>query len=609
MLNREDRRLFLEMLRPDEGYLVDFAIGTTYTLDLRALLMAPLAFARLDSLQRDSKEHVDLLGTLKALRSHAEKMLVFCQGDCIVVPPSFQRLFTYVEESVVPVASPVEVGSFHPKMWAIRMINADGDVRYRVLCLSRNLTFDASWDTALVLDGTLRRDREKAFASNRPLSDFFAALPGFATVPLTREAKKQISRIADELLRVEFEFPEDVSAIEFSPIGINDSFGVPFQNDRADDRLVVSPFVTDGLLARLPGSGGTLVSRAEELVRLSPESIKLFDGVFVLNDTSDRAGVEADATDSIRADWPPPSFGLHAKVFVFDQGWDTWVWTGSANATTAAFEQNVEFQVALSGKKSRLGVEATRKSLEALLEPWSAPPDAVKPTADELKLEQLLRKVRAQLGRSEWKAKVRPDGDVFVVSLKADGPSLPDDVELSVWPASLNAAANSLPMEWGGEIVFPGCGFESLTAFFGVRLQLTVGPLSVDQEFVIRAELEGAPENRQARVLESLLEGPDAVARFIRLLLAEDALEVLAALSDGAAGAKSTGKVASAADETPLLESLLRSLSRNPDRLKSIEEVVRDLMASPTGAQRIPPQLVEVWTAVSEARVALGEES
>lgn len=609
MLNREDRRLFLDLLRPDDGYALDFAVGTTYTLDLRAALMAPLAFARLDGLQRDSKQQPDILGTLKALRSHAERMLVFHQADRIAVPPAFQRLFTHVEDSLVPVASPNDVGSFHPKMWALRMSHPDGTVRYRVLCLSRNLTFDASWDTALVLDGELNQARERAHAVNRPLSDFFAALPGYATGPVSREARKQVERIADELLRVEFEHPEHVSAFTFASVGVNGSFTLPCEDDRADDRLIISPFVSDTLLRRLPGSGGTLISRADELMRLTQETLDGFDSVFVLNDTSERAGVEEDALQADDDEGSPPSFGLHAKVFIFDSGWESTVWTGSPNATHAAFTQNVEFQVALSGKKSRLGVEATRENLSALLEPWVRPPDAVPPDERALQLEQRLRKLRAVLSRAAWTAKVTPDGDGHLVKLHAKGARLDDGATLSVWPASLPAAANSREMKWGEAVEFPRCGFDSLTAFFGVRLVLTHDGKTVQQEFVVRAHLEGAPENRQGRVLESILESPDAVARFIRLLLADDALEVLAALSDNLATAESSKGRERGADETPLLESLLRSLSRSPQRLVSIDAVLRDLLASPTGAQRVPPQLVEVWKAVSAAREQLGEES
>src|ERR1035438_845973 len=48
--------------------------------------------------------------------------------------------------------------------------------------------------------------------------------------------------------------------------------------------------------------------------------------------------------------------GLHAKLFVSDDGWYSHVWTGSANATIAAFERNVEFMVHLTGKKSSCGI-------------------------------------------------------------------------------------------------------------------------------------------------------------------------------------------------------------------------------------------------------------
>ena len=62
-------------------------------------------------------------------------------------------------------------------------------VRYRVLCLSRNLTFDRSWDTALVLDGELR-NRKYAIHVNHPIGDFFEALPGMAVRGVTEEVQE-----------------------------------------------------------------------------------------------------------------------------------------------------------------------------------------------------------------------------------------------------------------------------------------------------------------------------------------------------------------------------------------------------------------------------------
>ena len=48
-------------------------------------------------------------------------------------------------------------GVFHPKFWLLRYLPQDsgGPARYRLLVLSRNLTYDRSWDTMLRLDASL----------------------------------------------------------------------------------------------------------------------------------------------------------------------------------------------------------------------------------------------------------------------------------------------------------------------------------------------------------------------------------------------------------------------------------------------------------------------
>ena len=44
MFEPGQRRLLHDTLRPPEGYGFDCAVGTTFTLDLLALLSVPLAF-------------------------------------------------------------------------------------------------------------------------------------------------------------------------------------------------------------------------------------------------------------------------------------------------------------------------------------------------------------------------------------------------------------------------------------------------------------------------------------------------------------------------------------------------------------------------------------
>ena len=106
MLDPRDRGVLLEALRPPSGYVVDRALATTYSLDLIALLTAPLAFSLYDRLAGGDKagkgEHLDSFALLQALRSHAERHVVFCEAGRIARPGEYRQLIAYLEDSVVP---------------------------------------------------------------------------------------------------------------------------------------------------------------------------------------------------------------------------------------------------------------------------------------------------------------------------------------------------------------------------------------------------------------------------------------------------------------------------------------------------------------------------
>ena len=176
MLAPGDRRLFLDALRPPEGYSFDLAVGTTYTLDLLALLAVPLAFTFRDAQDGDGQLAADPLALLESARRHTGRIVLFCHGGQTSVPRSRQPALAFLEQSVVT-ALPPRVDEtqavFHPKAWALRYAAPDKPARYRLVCQSRNLTFDASWDTSLVLEGELMEHRVRGFSQNGPLADFF----------------------------------------------------------------------------------------------------------------------------------------------------------------------------------------------------------------------------------------------------------------------------------------------------------------------------------------------------------------------------------------------------------------------------------------------------
>ena len=95
----------------------------------------------------------DPLGLLHTVRLYADRIRIFCQAGQIKIPRDHQLLLSHLEGSVFEVAAPREDGVFHPKVWALRFQMEGQPTLYRLLVLSRNLTFDRSRDTSLVLDG------------------------------------------------------------------------------------------------------------------------------------------------------------------------------------------------------------------------------------------------------------------------------------------------------------------------------------------------------------------------------------------------------------------------------------------------------------------------
>ena len=143
MFEPGQRRLLHDTLRPPEGYRFDCAVGTTFTLDLLALLSVPLAFTFRDPEDGDGQLASDPLALLESARRHASRTVLFCHGGQTGVPRPGQSALAFLEQSVVTALPPARNGAqgvFHPKIWALRY-QADGmPTRYRLVCQSRNVT-------------------------------------------------------------------------------------------------------------------------------------------------------------------------------------------------------------------------------------------------------------------------------------------------------------------------------------------------------------------------------------------------------------------------------------------------------------------------------------
>jgi hypothetical protein len=604
MLSPGDRAMFLDALRPPDGYRLDWAIGTTYTLDLMALLTAPVAFAFSDWQDAEGRPTKDPMALLRAVREYASRMVLFCQSGQIAVPGRYQQLYGYLEDTVVQVRAP-HGGSFHAKVWILRHLAPDEPPAYRVLCMSRNLTFDRSWDTLLVLDGRLR-DRDRSIRASQPLADFVKALSGMTQPVLAGEVRTRIDAIADELRRVAFEPPEPFEDLVFWPIGLDRPDPWPFR-DRIDRLLVISPFVDAGCLDRLADTcdDRRLVSRLECLSALPPERLKGLKRIWTFNPQADPEPQDTEG----REIGAVPLSGLHAKLYVADAGWQGRVWTGSANATGAAFERNVELLVELTGKKSRCGIDAMLErskgttSFVDLLQPFSPGAAPVEEDPVQRRLEQAADAAATLLAGADLAAVVLTEevSELFRVELHARRPiSLPPAPEISVrcWPiTSSDAGAVTLPSTGTAMLAqFRRLSFEGLTPFYAFEVIAREKERSHSSRFVLKVALEGAPPNRHERILRSLLTNRSQVLRFLLLLLSNQAGTGTGLLDgDGdTQGDHGDGAVGVFTDSA-LLESMVRALDHDPTRLDQIAAVIDDLRATPEGRDLLPIEFDAIW--------------
>jgi hypothetical protein len=607
VLDPQDRVLFSEALRPPEGYQLSWAIGTSYTLDLVAALAAPLAFALFDWQEDDaSPSGPDPIPLLEALRRYADRLTVFVQAGQIAVPKPQQFLLSYLEDSIIETVAPARGGLFHPKTWLLRFVADDAPIRYRFACLSRNLTFDRAWDTAVIIEGPVA-DRQRAFSVNHPLADFVAALPDLALRTVSPEIGERVGEAHREVLRVAWELPAGFDGLTFWPMGISKHRRWPLAG-RVDRLLVVSPFLGQAALARLArhGHGNLLVSRLESLQEL--EDIGSFQSAYVLDDAAD---IDGDADDDV----DPADHvlqGLHAKLYVADAGWKASIWTGSANATDAAFGPNVEFLVELQGPRSKFGIDALlakspgETRFSDLLKPYSQHQHR---SPDELEedLRARIEQVRQALARAAMVAKVEAsNGDLFTVTLFTghDYAGAPEGVSIKCWPVMLGEAASApLTVNSPALVRFAVTG-EELSSLFAFTAEVTQGSRTREARFTLNLPLEGAPEDRRDRILRAVLRDQHRVLRFLLFLLADSDPQQAASLlaSDHQMG-EGEGEDPLVLD-LPLLESLLHALDREPAKLDHVAALINDLRKTPDGEALIPEGFTEIWEPVWAAREA-----
>ena len=505
MLEMDGGRIgFGDVLRPNAGYELDFAVGTTYSLDLKALLgiCLPLGLG-FEAESLDAANPVSLFASLANLR---DKVAIYCDkggmradvaglGDAKGL---YMLLEGMVHQVHVNFRSKDGLSTFHPKVWVAEYKPTKGAPKgagrhFRLLVMSRNLTFDTSWDVVAALEG--RPGKGDSCSKNVARFLEFLADGDSRTRTDRDDTRKRgshtarLRRLAESVRSVEWDVRAPFDDVQFLPFGLaGEGSGLldarksylmcePWRN-----MLVMSPFLSDAkdsLLTRLAenrsGSTGrfVLLSREDSLASLSEDMRGAYECYCPVPSLAD---VELDGEGDADAS---QYSNLHAKLY-FGQHprAGRWLYLGSLNASRNGVFNNVEALLALRVKPYGLTFEDLLKTVtgeggegSAPFSPFVERPAAEGEDAERREFDRAFR-IAVRLV-SLAGVRVERDGDVARMDVRLDVASAPkvcEGLSLTMWPllAGKTSAVALGSHAAKRELAFGGLSPEVVSAFFVV---------------------------------------------------------------------------------------------------------------------------------------------
>ena len=604
MLDIDSRLLYTSSLMPPTGMVFDEAIATTFSMDPKVLLEAPVYLAMLAS--DESEREPDGLAVMESVRRYADRIDVYVQKGRIAVPESGRAsnpLYGFLESMIYEVNTIKKGGVFHPKIWLIRFKSVEkenDEVFYRLLVTSRNLTFDNSWDIALSLDGRLGKEIN---SNNEPLSDFIASLPKICR----REDggdETRAHRMAEEIKKVVWELPEGFDEIEFYLPG-HKKYGWKLP-EQSKTMLVISPFCSDKALIQLCSSSqetAYLVSREETLETLSDDTIEAFDSVYTL---------DPDVQPVIDDDDFSVTTGLHAKAYLFEEEEDVIrIVLGSANATDAALVHgaNHEILVSLRGKRSKVGsIEEMLKSESkekdggvlgrylTLFEKSDAGENETSQTCDDM-----LNTARDQIVQMSLKLICRfseMDGRWELLLEGFDSGVLSSEIGLKLWPITIPEEFAVSIKETISPLSLGVFDLESISGLIAFELQKRNEEGVCRLRFVLNLPLEGALfEQRQGAIMKRVIENWEKFRQYLMLFLMDD--ESRSVDIDALKNRFFNGAYLQFSEE-PLLEELVKVFAHHPEKLDRISKMIDEL--GEKGREIVDKNFLALWETFEKAR-------
>ena len=223
--------------------------------------------------------------------------------------------------------------------------------------MSRNLTFDRSWDVTFCMDG---KKASAETAKNNPVGDFISYL--IKQLPETEyaaEKQKKMKAVIRELKNVQFSLDsKEFTDFDFIPFGIGNQYGCDQKplytllEDSFHEAFIMSPFLSSGVIKSfnerskyMEHAEYVLITRASELGKLKPSDCSNFEIYTMKDAVVDGESLISEETSDIQKQ------DIHAKIYMLRKGSDSSLYLGSLNASHNALHGNVEFMIKLHSKK------------------------------------------------------------------------------------------------------------------------------------------------------------------------------------------------------------------------------------------------------------------
>ena len=587
---KEERLNYGQLLMPREGFTLVKAVGTTYSLDLETLMSVCIALGIQES--TDSSLTCNPFALLKSIQGLSDKLLIFCEAGQIKSMPIEQSpLMLLLDKMIVPVKLRKQKGkgypSFHPKTWTLHYADAEGNQYYRYIVLSRNLTFDRSWDVAVSIDGKITNGRHK---SSYPIVDFIQYLKdnSLEGVSLKTEKRRILNAFIQELPLVQFSLDDKhFRDFEIIPVGIGTTSieKDPLMTDSFHDLLIITPFLSNGVIQSFDKRKllknpirRHLITRTSELHKIAGQ-LDTFK-VYVMKDTV------TEGEELVSDDEPTKvqQQDIHAKMYLMSKDSNSSLYLGSMNASENGLHRNVEMMVKLMAYRYYLNLDKIEADLFGPDEKGN-PFEEVdfsnyNGTAPDENEKDNLELIIKEVCRLNAKAIIKPKGDKYDIQITF--PTLKGGLP----KAEIAPAKTARTQQIAERMVFEGLSALELTELY--RVTVKGESESITRMILIPTEM---PPERDDMVVKSILKDKKAFVDYLAFILGDDyvlsAMEMEASIGADNDNGKSSLNISMPA----IYEKMLKTAYTEPERLKEIRLVMDRISDSDI----IPDEFVKMY--------------